>query len=134
MSGTQTDPVASLTEEQLDRALEYVGYPKAKHATDSLHRLRQLMLHHVERVPFENIGIHYSPTHKLSLKLDDLFDKVVVRGKGGYCLELNALFAAILRSLGYAVLTVGGRVRAGNPRYGGWSVHPFFSPLLFQLS
>ncbi|ATY65459.1 N-acetyltransferase family [Cordyceps militaris] len=111
----------SLTEEQLDRALSHIEYPRSQHAADPLRRLQQLMLHHVARVPFENVGLHYNPTHRLSLALDDLFDKIVVRSKGGYCLELNALFAAILRGLGYTVLTVGGRVRAGNDKYTGWS-------------
>ncbi|KAM0664745.1 hypothetical protein ACQRIU_006603 [Beauveria bassiana] len=111
----------SLTKEQLDRALEHIEYPQSKHAADALRRLRQLMLRHIARVPFENVGIHYNPTHRLSLELDDLFDKIVVRSKGGYCVELNAFFAAILRGLGYMVLTVGGRVRAGNEKYTGWT-------------
>ncbi|OAA63092.1 N-acetyltransferase [Cordyceps fumosorosea ARSEF 2679] len=111
----------SLTQEQLDRTLEHVGYPRSRHHADPLRRLQQLVLRHVARVPFENVGIHYNPTHRLSLALDDLFDKIVARSKGGYCVELNALFAAVLRGLGYQVLTVGGRVRAGQPTYTGWS-------------
>lgn len=110
----------SLTEEQLTNVLEHIGYPKAKHHADPLQRLHQLMLHHISRVPFENVALHYSATHTLSLELDDLYNKVVVQSKGGYCVELNALFAALLRGLGYSVLTVGGRVRAGQPTYTGW--------------
>ncbi|XWX01811.1 hypothetical protein V2A60_009840 [Cordyceps javanica] len=119
--GNSTPQKTSLSEEQLDRVLEHIDYPRSRHAADPLRRLHQLMLHHIARVPFENVGIHYNPTHQLSLDLDDLFDKIVVRSKGGYCVELNALFAAVLRGLGYAVLTVGGRVRAGTPNYTGWS-------------
>ncbi|KAM3512114.1 hypothetical protein MY11210_004250 [Beauveria gryllotalpidicola] len=111
----------SFTKEQLDRALAHIEYPQSKHAADPLRRLRQLMLRYIARVPFGNVGIHYNPTHQLSLELDDLFDKIVVRSKGGYCFELNAFFAAILRGLGYTVLTVGGRVRAGKEKYTGWS-------------
>lgn len=112
----------SLTEDQLTRALEHIDYPKAKHAADPLHCLHQLMLHHIARVPFDNVGIHYSQTHRLSLQLDDLYNKIVARSKGGYCHEVNALFAAMLRGLGYTVLTVAGRVRAGGPIYLGWLV------------
>lgn len=119
----------SLTEDQLDRALAHIDYPRAKHAADPLRRLHQLMLHHLARVPFENVGIHYSKTHILSLALDDLFDKIVVRSKGGYCVELNAFFAAILRGLGYKVLTVAGRVKHGDT-YSGWFV---FFPSLFSF-
>ncbi|KAJ3497176.1 hypothetical protein NLG97_g2107 [Lecanicillium saksenae] len=120
MTTLQSVPKMSLTEEQLDRLLEHIEYPKSKHASDPLRRLEQLMLRHIARVPFETVGIHYNPTHELSIDLDDLFDKVVVRSKGGFCVELNALFAALLRGLGYSVLTVGGRVRAGGLRYSGW--------------
>ncbi len=110
----------SLTEEQLRQALEHIAYPQSAHAADPLRRLQQLMLRHIARVPFENVGIHYSPSHQLSLETDALFDKIVVRSKGGYCVELNAFFAAVLRALGYTVLTVGGRVRAGAEKYTGW--------------
>lgn len=110
----------SLTEAQLDRLLEHINYPRCRHATNPLRRLQQLMLRHIARVPFGNVGIHYNPTHQVSLEIEDLFDKIVVRSKGGYCLELNALFAALLRGLGYTVLTICGRVRGGAPRWTGW--------------
>jgi N-hydroxyarylamine O-acetyltransferase len=39
----------------------------------------------------------------LSLAVDDMFEKIVLRGRGGYCFELNGLFAWLLRSLGFTV-------------------------------
>jgi arylamine N-acetyltransferase len=65
------------------------------------------------------VSLHYSTHRTLSLDLDDLFDKVVVRSHGGYCMELNAFFGGILRALGFTVCSVGGRVRVGE-RYTGW--------------
>ena len=109
-----------LSEDQVSRALQHINYPKANHASDPLTLLQELMTHFVSRVPFETIGLHYSPTHRLSIEQDDLFDKIVVRSKGGYCVELNNFFALLMRALGFHVLTAGGRVRAGGEVYTGW--------------
>jgi N-hydroxyarylamine O-acetyltransferase len=63
--------------------------------------LRQLHLAHLLTVPFENLSIHYGEP----IVLDDaaLFDKVVRQRRGGFCYELNGLFAALLRALGFNV-------------------------------
>lgn len=39
----------------------------------------------------------------LSLEPDALYDKIVTRGRGGYCFELNGLLAHMLREMGFAV-------------------------------
>lgn len=62
------------------------------------------------RVPFENLALHYSTHHSVLLDLDFLFEKMVTRGMGGYCMENNRFFATILRTLGYTVLSGGARV------------------------
>jgi N-hydroxyarylamine O-acetyltransferase len=56
---------------------------------------------HPRTVPFEDYDIHLG--EPLSLDLDDLEDKVVTRHRGGFCYELNGLFAALLTALGYEV-------------------------------
>jgi N-hydroxyarylamine O-acetyltransferase len=56
---------------------------------------------HPRAVPFEDYDIHLGVP--LSLDLDDLEDKVVRRRRGGFCYELNGLFAALLRELGFEV-------------------------------
>ena len=63
--------------------------------------LRQLQLAHLLAVPFENLSIHAGEP----IVLDDaaLFDKLVRRRRGGFCYELNGLFAALLRTLGFEV-------------------------------
>lgn len=63
--------------------------------------LRRLHVAHLRTVPFENLSIHAGET----IVLDDasLFEKVVARGRGGFCYELNGLFAALLRALGFRV-------------------------------
>jgi N-hydroxyarylamine O-acetyltransferase len=66
--------------------------------------LRQLQLAHLLAVPFENLSIHA----REPIILDDaaLFDKIVSRRRGGFCYELNGLFSALLRHLGFAVTMI----------------------------
>jgi N-hydroxyarylamine O-acetyltransferase len=52
-------------------------------------------------VPFENLSIHSN--EPIVLEADALFEKIVRRRRGGFCYELNGLFAALLRVLGFEV-------------------------------
>ena len=52
-------------------------------------------------VPFENLSIHYG--QPIVLQEAALYDKVVRRRRGGFCYELNGMFAWLLRQLGYEV-------------------------------
>lgn len=92
--------------------------------------LQVLVRHHISRIPFEDLGLHYS-THKVpSLDLADLHRQMAVdgarTGRGGQCMEHNTFFGAVLRSLGYEVRNGGSRVsKPGSPdarsSYSGWS-------------
>ncbi|GIM93914.1 arylamine N-acetyltransferase family protein [Paractinoplanes toevensis] len=89
----------------------YLGRIGADRGT-SLHDLHRA---HQERVPFENLSIHLGET--ISLAPDDLFDKIVRRGRGGFCYELNGAFAILLEGLGHRVDRIGVRVFGGE-RFG----------------
>ena len=67
----------------------------------SAETLRQLQLAHLLSVPFENLSIHSG--EPMLLNDDALFNKIVVRRRGGFCYELNGLFAALLRALDFNV-------------------------------
>lgn len=71
--------------------------------------LDELVLAHQTHVPFENLDI-FEKGLVPSLGIASLFEKVVARNRGGYCFELNALFAALLKQLGYDVRPCMGRV------------------------
>jgi N-hydroxyarylamine O-acetyltransferase len=68
----------------------------------SLHRAHQMA------VPFENLSIHL--TEPISLAEEDLVEKIIRRGRGGFCYELNGLFALLLEVLGAQVTRVAARV------------------------
>lgn len=109
----------AFSDEQVDRYLHHINFPRSQHSRDPLALLGQLQARQVSRVPFESLSLHYSRHRQLSLDLDDLFEKIVVDGRGGYCMELNAFFGAVLRGLGFTLFNSGARVRTG-PRYNGW--------------
>lgn len=67
----------------------------------SLETLRRLHCAHHLAVPFENLYIHLAKP--IMLEEGALFDKIVRRRRGGFCYELNGLFALLLRSLGFKV-------------------------------
>jgi N-hydroxyarylamine O-acetyltransferase len=96
----------------VDAYLERIGYrgPVAPTAET----LRGLHVAHLLAVPFENLSIHAG--EPVVLEDEALFDKVVGRGRGGFCYELNGLFGALLRELGFRVemLSAGVAKRGGG--------------------
>lgn len=63
--------------------------------------LERLMYCQTAAVPFENLDIvHLKATP--SLAAEDLFRKIVVSRRGGFCFELNRLFWLLLEALGFS--------------------------------
>lgn len=76
--------------------------------TTSEEWLERLHLAHLQHVPFENIDLHAD--EPIRLEVPALVDKLVERRRGGYCYELNGLFASLLATVGFDVTMVSGRV------------------------
>ena len=74
----------------------------------SIETLRGLHLAHLYAVPFENLDIHLG--RPIALDGTALFDKIVTRRRGGFCYELNGLFCALLRELGFRVAMLSAEV------------------------
>ncbi|MBR2716190.1 MAG: arylamine N-acetyltransferase [Oscillospiraceae bacterium] len=64
---------------------------------------------HQQSVPFENYELCAEDGH-IDIGIEHLFDKVVLRRRGGYCFELNGLFCALLAALGFDVYPVLARI------------------------
>lgn len=107
--------MATYTPQQLELYFEHLGIKMPTYdnqsADERLETLALIQQSHLARVPFDSVALHYSPTRSLSLDPEDLFQKIVVNSRGGYCMEVNTLFGAVLRSMGYIVVSVGGRVK-----------------------
>lgn len=94
--------------------LERINYRGPIDATAQT--LRDLQVAHLLAVPFENLSIHSN--EPIALDDDSLFDKIVTRRRGGFCYELNGLFAALLRALGFKVDMLSARVADSEAVFG----------------
>ena len=75
-----------------------------------LDRLVHAQLTHI---PFDDMDC-WGRGDTPSLAIKDIYEKIVVRHRGGYCFELNSLFCAFLKALGYAAYLVTIRIVAGR--------------------
>jgi len=108
------------TEGQLSEYLTFIYGPSHQYSNpetlrnaikaDPIDALSSLGMHHLIKVPWGNVALQYSPTKKLSLDSEALFQKIVVRKLGGYCMEMNTFYSAVLRSLGVQLYNTGGRI------------------------
>ena len=110
---------------------------KSRHLPPALSTLTELQLAHVKDIPFEKpvsplpnseqrVAVQVTQSARLSFRSElwlhslsgcstcrtrneKVFEKLVRKPCGGCCFEQNTLFAAALRSLGYAVFTAAAR-------------------------
>ncbi len=94
----------------LDAYLERIGHRGPVEPTVDC--LEAIHLAHVTRIPFENLDILLG--RPIRLDLDSVQAKLVRDGRGGYCFEQNALFAAALDAIGFAVTRLAARVHGGT--------------------
>ena len=78
-------------------------------AGPSLNTLAQLLRCHVLSVPFENLDIQLGIP--VTTDAEAAFDKIVERGRGGWCYEQNGLFGWALSEIGFDVTRVAAAVR-----------------------
>jgi N-hydroxyarylamine O-acetyltransferase len=79
--------------------LERIGY--TGDLTPNLQTLTRLHRAHLMSIPYENLNIHWGRT--LTLDENDFFEKLVTQRRGGWCYEMNGLFAWALREIGFEV-------------------------------
>ena len=104
----------------------------ARTADYGLPFLSALMRHHMVKIPYENLALHYSLLHHGSprdetLDLEEIFELIINggMGRGGQCLQMNLLFGTVLRSLGFNIMSTGARTNtacqdiARSPNYKG---------------
>ena len=72
-----------------------------------IHTLRGLQLAHLLTIPFENLDI--SLGRKIELSQSALWEKLIAKKRGGFCYELNGLFAWLLQEIGFQVTYLNAR-------------------------
>lgn len=82
----------------------------------SLKLLQQLQEAHLLHIPFENLDIHYGIPIKINQA--KIFEKIVLKKRGGFCYELNGLFSVLLDNLGFQCKKISARVYDKTKGYG----------------
>jgi N-hydroxyarylamine O-acetyltransferase len=98
----------------IDAYLQRINYRGSLAA--NAEALGALQVAHLLNVPFENLSIHSG--EPIILDDDALFEKIVARRRGGFCYELNGLFAALLRELGFEVAMLSAEVANAQGTFG----------------
>lgn len=80
-----------------------------------LDQINQMIAAHLRQFTFNNVDILLQPDEILSLETEDLFRKIVIEGRGGYCFEHNKLFYEVLKDMRLDVTAVLARVIYGKP-------------------
>ncbi len=84
---------------KLDAYLRRIQFDGTREVTlDTLNRLHRA---HLFNIAYENLDIHLG--RMLSLDTEQIYDKIVTQGRGGWCYEMNSLFAWALREIGFDV-------------------------------
>lgn len=76
----------------------------------SLAYLNQIIRAHQKIISFNNLAVYFNPGKILDLELKKLFEKVILRGEGGYCFENNKVFFHLLQALDFSVEAKAARV------------------------
>ena len=93
---------------------KYLNRINLQNCDANLEDLKLLQQSHIEHIPFENLDVVVG--RKINLAYKHLFPKIISSNRGGYCFELNMLYASLLKSLGFLIKPVLGRVWLRNPK------------------
>jgi N-hydroxyarylamine O-acetyltransferase len=88
-----------------ERYLRRIAY--ADTAKPDVQTLHALQFAHLLTVPFENLDIGLR--RPILLDETSLWNKIVVNRRGGFCYEVNGLFASLLKEIGFDVTYLNAR-------------------------
>jgi len=91
---------------EIEKYLQRIGCNGTIRPT--IESLQVLQKRHLLSIPFENLDIHYKIP--IQLNVESIFEKVVIKKRGGFCYELNGIFYELLRSIGFDVKMISARV------------------------
>jgi N-hydroxyarylamine O-acetyltransferase len=97
---------------ELDRYFARIRYSGPR--TPTLQVLHAVTAQHTQHIPFENLDVLLG--RGIDLADDAVFEKLVVRERGGYCFEQNSLLLRVLTALGFDAMPLSARVRLDRPR------------------
>jgi len=81
----------------IDKYIERIGFNGDIEISEEC--FKELHKCHVMSIPFEAIDVELN--RHIELTLGKIYNKVVVKNRGGYCYELNLLFQELLSKVGF---------------------------------
>ena len=106
----------------LNEYLKRINCENLKNTSVSLEKLRHLHSNHLLAIPWENFSL--AQNDRVIMNLEKIYDKVIRRGRGGFCFELNQLFAWLLTQLGFELKLISCRnFLMLQQEYHPWSGH-----------
>lgn len=115
---------SAFSQAHVDAFYDYIGFPASlrqhqplQDPAKDVYFLTQLHVHMIAAVPYDNLWLHYDPTHRVDITALGNFEKVVAqaRGRGSYCMGNHILLNHILRFLQFPAYLGPARTR---PRIG----------------
>ncbi|XP_061525283.1 arylamine N-acetyltransferase, pineal gland isozyme NAT-10-like [Phycodurus eques] len=91
----------------LEEYFQRIGFQGPRNKAD-LATLKLIHKCHIMSVCFENLDMHCGG--RIVMDIEVIFDKIVCRGRGGWCMENNLLLSWVLREMGYEVTMLAARV------------------------
>ncbi|XP_061671084.1 arylamine N-acetyltransferase, pineal gland isozyme NAT-10-like [Syngnathoides biaculeatus] len=91
----------------LEEYFQRIGFKGPRNRAD-LATLKLIHMCHIMSVCFENLEMHCGG--RIIMDMDVIFDKIVRRGRGGWCMENNFLLSWVLREMGYNITVLSSRV------------------------
>ena len=85
------------------KRIGYEGSPKV-----DLQTLMELQRQHLLNIPYENLDVQLE--RPLDRDLEQAFEKLVTRNRGGWCFEMNAVLGWALETVGFDVTELSGGV------------------------
>lgn len=120
MSQTATSKSA-FTPPQILHYLRHISFPLSLSQPRDAGFLQTLHRCQITKFPYENLSLHYNPSHSNSIDPQDLYAKFLPdfaspgaeysRGRGGFCFETCVFFLHILRGLGFTAYPTSARIR-----------------------
>ena len=120
-----TKSIYAFSKNQLTEYLKRIGITEKP--THTVAGLEQLSYAHFFSIPFENFSSHLKEKENLQLK--SLYNKLIVRQRGGICYEQNLILAAALGGLEFDYELLSGQMASRDGHFG-----PPFDHLTLKVS
>ncbi|XP_042556837.1 arylamine N-acetyltransferase 2 [Dipodomys spectabilis] len=105
----------------LEAYFQRIGYKNSRRKLD-LETLTEILQRQIQTIPFENLNIHCGESMELGLEV--IFDQIVRKNRGGWCLQANYLFNWALTTMGFETTMLGGYVyNTPAQRYSTGMIH-----------